>query len=143
MVDIYSKYATVFEGVTGFGLKSYAAARDAGYTNQQIQSSVSGKKVGNNAAALIAAGAREEQLAKQLKEQETQFTQQQKQFEQYQKEARSAQESLQQQLKQAAIKQVEQPKVSGVNTSGRQGLRISGGSKKFAREGLKIGSINI
>lgn len=150
MVDIYSKYARTWEGVVGFGLGAYEDARKAGYSNREIQASVSGKNVGANAAARIEAGVREEKLLEQLEKvskqstaQQKQFQEQQKQFEQYRATAQSQQESLQQQLKQSAVKQVEQPKVSGVNTSGRQGLRISGGSKKFAREGLKIGSINI
>ena len=137
----------------GFGRQSYADARSAGYSNQEILAGVSGKpNVGDRAMELIQAGVKTElelqkQYAAQIAQLESTFNQQraaqQRQFETFQAQSSQRQQSLTDQLKQATVKQVPQPKVSGVNTAGRSPMAIKSGTKKFAREDLKIGSVNI
>lgn len=152
-MDIYSQYLRNWEGTLGFGRQSYADARAAGYTNQEILAGVSGKpNVGDRAMELILAGVRTEQefskkFNKKISDLKLDFQQQaqaqQRQFETLRAQSSQRQQSLQDQLKQATVKQVPKPTVSGVNTTGGSPMTIKSGTKKFAREDLKIGSVNI
>tara|TARA_Y100000004_G_scaffold84547_1_gene94916 strand:- start:53 stop:535 length:483 start_codon:yes stop_codon:yes gene_type:complete len=160
-MDIFGQFARTWndQGL-GFGQHSYNAARSAGYTNLQIQQGLVGRRVGDLAQRMIAAGVQQEydaqrraqqqqyqqltaQFQQQMAAQQAQIAEQNEKYqaaqEQYGKDmARMQQQSLEAQTRQAAKQQTVQ-----VAKPSKSLVIRSGARSKFNRPELQIKSMNI
>lgn len=60
-MSVWNQYALTWDdGQRGFGINSYEAARNAGYTNAQIRAGTAGQRIGKRALDMIDAGLKTE-----------------------------------------------------------------------------------
>ena len=98
MTDIWATFARSWnDSAPGFGRHSYAAARAAGYSNQEISDSIQGRRLGRRAQDMINAGIQAERaqgdLKAQLESYKSQVGQLQQQYNQQLVATQSAQAS--------------------------------------------------
>lgn len=140
-MDIFSKYATIWnDQQLGFGKESYAAARAAGLTNQQIQQGLVGKRVGKVALQQISEGISSD-LTSSF---ESALAEQQRQIQEQQAAYEKRVQEMQQQLLQSQTRQAAAPQTPQVATPGGRSMVIrAGASTRFSRPELQIKSMNI